>query len=260
MSLIERALKKAEPDENLGGVSKTVNQRARNKRNALNNKHRLDKMSESSALGVDELQKFGIATDSITTNAFRELRTELVKAAGGKNFVIAVSSCKFGSGNSFVALNLAASFSQDVTKSALIVDCCFRNPTLADNLEMKVGSDLTDYLTSDVPVEDIIYQVKINKLRVIPCKQSKLSEIDSFTTSSKLGELVYELKNRYPDRYIILDVSDVQSSADAKILDLIADYSVLVVGHDSVSQEELQSAVNGFNPSKFLGIIYNNKL
>lgn len=259
MSLIERALKKAEPDENSEGLNKSVNQRTRNKNNALKNKHNLDKMLESSPLDTDGLQKLGIATDSVTTNAFRELRTELVKAAGGKNFVLAVSSCKSGSGNSFVALNLAASFSQDVTKSALIVDCSFRNPTLANKLGKKINSDLTDYLTGDVPVEDIIYQVKVNKLRVIPCKKSNLSEIDSFTTSSKLGELIYELKNRYPDRYIILDVSDVQSSADAKILDLIADHSVLVVGHDSVSEEELQSAVNGFNPSKFLGIIYNNK-
>ncbi len=260
MSLIERALKKAEPNEDSEGLNKAVNQRVRNKRNVLKSRHNLDKMMESGQLGADELLKLGIATDSLTTNAFRELRTELVKATGGKNFVLAVSSCMPGSGNSFVALNLAASFSQDTTKSALLIDCSFRNPTLASSLGLKINKDLTDYLTSDVPVEEIIYRVNVNKLRVIPCKNSNLSEIDSFTTSSKLGELIYELKNKYPDRYIILDVTDVQSSADAKILDLIADHSALVVRHDSVSQEELQIAVNGFNPSKFLGIIYNNKL
>jgi len=116
---------------------------------------------------------------------------------------------------------------------------------------------LTDYLTGDVAVEDIIYSVKVNKLRVIPTRESDLHEIDSFTTSSKLGELIYELKNKFPDRYIILDVSDIESSADAKILDLIADHSVLVAGHDRVTPEELQIAIDGFNPAKFLGIIYN---
>lgn len=259
MSLIERALKKADPDEFLEGSSKPTNQRSKNKKTALKSRHDLENMAEPLTLSHNELQNLGIATDRATVNAFRELRTNLVKAAGGKNFVLAVSSCKSESGNSFIALNLAASFSQDVTKSALIIDCSFRNPTIANSLDIKVNSDLTDYLTKDLPIEDIIYKVKINKLRVIPCKESNLSEIDSFTTSSKLGELIYELKNKYPDRYIILDVSDIHSSADAKILDLIADHSVLVAGYDTVSQEELRNAVDGFNPSKFLGIIYNNR-
>jgi len=153
---------------------------------------------------------------------------------------------------------LALSFAQDATKSALIIDCNFRNPSIADNFGIDIQKDLTDYLTGEVAVEDIIYAVKINKLRVIPTRKSNLSEIDSFTTSSKLGELIHELKNRFPDRYIILDVPDIESSADAKILDLIADHSILVAGHDSITPDELQIAVDGFNPSKFLGIIYNH--
>jgi len=192
MSLIERALKKVEPDASADGGPSSPNKRVRRNSTAMRNKHSLQDMLEKSPLSLDELRELGIATDRKTANAFRELRTELVKAVGGKNFVLAVSSCKSGTGTSFVSTNLALSFAQDATKSAL---------------------------------EDIIYSVKINKLRVIPSRKSDLHEIDSFTTSSKLGELIYELKNRFPDRYIILDVSDIESSADAKILDLIAQKS-----------------------------------
>jgi Mrp family chromosome partitioning ATPase len=261
MSLIERALKKVEPEDSLGTKGKSsgaVNKKIRGKGSTLRNKHNLQDMAEKSNLGLDELRKLGIATDRKTANAFRELRTELVKSAGGKNFVLAVSTCKDKSGNTFVATNLALSFAQDATKSALIIDCNFRRPSIAQNFGIDIKHDLTDYLTGDVAVEDIIYSVKVNKLRVIPSRVSDLHEIDSFTTSSKLGELIYELKNKFPDRYIILDVSDIESSADAKILDLIADHSVLVAGHDTVTPEELQIAIDGFNPAKFLGIIYNH--
>jgi len=260
MSLIEKALKKVEPDD-LHDSAKTSpkNRRVGRKGASLRHRHNLKDMAETSRLSEEEMNKLGIATDRKTSNAFRDLRTELVKAANGSNFVLAVSSCKSNSGNSFVATNLALSFAKDATKSALIVDCNFRNPSIAQNLGLDFDKGLTDYLTSDVGIEEIIYPVKVNKLRVIPSKKSDLNEIDSFTTSSKLGEMIYELKNRFPDRYIILDVSDIENSADAKIIDLIADYSVLVAGHDSVTPEELEIAVDGFNPSKFLGIIYNNR-
>lgn len=258
MSLIERALKKVEPESNRDDGQSQSSKRVRRKNTSLRGKHSLQDMLEKTQLTLDELRALGIATDRKTANAFRELRTELVKAAGGKNFVLAVSSCKTNSGNSFVATNLALSFAQDATKSALIIDCNFRKPSIARNFGLDVKKDLTDYLTGDVAVEDIIYSVKINKLRVIPSRESNLHEIDSFTTSSKLGELIYELKNQFPDRYIILDVSDIESSADAKILDLIADHSVLVAGHDAVTPDELEIAIDGFNPSKFLGIIYNH--
>jgi len=250
MSLIERALKKVEPEAGSdGGLS---NKRVRRNSTSLRNKNSLQEMLEKSSLSLDELKELGIATDRKTANAFRELRTELVKAVGGSNFVLAVSSCKSGTGTSFVSTNLALSFAQDATKSALIIDCNFRKPAIASNFGIDIKKDLTDYLMGDINVEDIIYSVKINKLRVIPSRKSDLHEIDSFTTSSKLGELIYELKNKFPDRYIILDVSDIESSADAKILDLIADHSVLVAGHDVITPEELQIAIDGFNPSKFL--------
>lgn len=258
MSLIERALKKVEPEDTQESARTSTAKRVRRRGGALRNTHTLQDMAERSNLSLDELRLLGIATDRKTTNAFRELRTELVKSAGGKNFVLAVSSCKDNSGNTFVSTNLALSFAQDATKSALIIDCNFRRPAIAQNFGLDIKHDLTDYLTGDVAVEDIIYSVKVNKLRVIPTRESNLHEIDSFTTSSKLGELIYELKNKFPDRYIILDVSDIESSADAKILDLIADHSVLVAGHDCVTPEELQIAIDGFNPAKFLGIIYNH--
>jgi Mrp family chromosome partitioning ATPase len=258
MSLIERALKKVEPEESPEAGASPTNKRVKRKSGSLRKKHTLQNMSEKTNLSMDELRALGIATDRKTANAFRELRTELVKAAGGKNFVLSLSSCMNRSGSSFVATNLALSFAQDATKSALIIDCNFRKPTIANNFGLEFTHDLTDYLKGDVAVEDILYAVKVNKLRVIPARENNLNEIDSFATSSKLGELIYELKNKFPDRYIILDVSDIQSSADAKILDLIADHSALVAGHDMVTPEELQMAIDGFNPAKFLGIIYNH--
>lgn len=260
MSFIERAIQKVEPER------KTDPSRSQNKRHFKKNLHSpssrdfktLQRMAESKQLSNDELTKMGIVTDRKAVNAYRETRTEILKATGGHSSVIAVSSCKDQDGASFVATNLAVSFAQDTTKSALLIDCNFRSPTIADTLNIDLGADLTDFLTGNAEVEEIIYPVGINKLRVIPTRISGISQIDSFTTSSMLGELIYELKNRYKDRYIILDVADIEASADAKILDLIADYSILVMGHDTTTEEELQNAIDGFNPEKFLGIIYNH--
>ncbi|QMU61465.1 MAG: polysaccharide biosynthesis protein [Gammaproteobacteria bacterium] len=258
MSLIERALQKTDSEDDRGKSRSQHIKRRHGKISPTKALKDLQKMIERNPLSNKELTKLGIATDRKTANNYRELRTELLKVTHANNSVLAISACKDNSGTSFVAKNLAVSFAQDSTKSALLVDCNFRNPSFAKTFDMDIGADLTDYLTGDVAVEEIIYSVGVNNLRVIPSRESRISEIDNFATSSKLGELIYQLKNRYPDRYIILDVADMKSSADAKILDLIADYSVLVAGHDTVTEDELRIAIDGFNPSKFLGIIYNH--
>ena len=53
-------------------------------------------------------------------NTFREIRTKLVQLSNKKNFVAMVNSVVDGGGASFTALNLAAVFALDKSKTALL--------------------------------------------------------------------------------------------------------------------------------------------
>jgi len=257
MSLIEKAIQKNVDQNSLttSPRSDVVKRRRKNVRLATGSE-RLQNMAENELLTEDELLRRNIATDLKTGNAFRALRTELFKENGGRNFVLAVTSCKKGGGSSFVATNLAASIAADNTKSAVIVDCNFLNPNISSLLKIDVSADLIDFFNNKADIEDIIYKVGINRLRVIPTKSSP-NHSDEFITSPKMEDFIEELKFRYPDRYIILDVPSMHESADAGILHEISDYSVVVVNHGEVDEDELSDVVEGMDEEKFLGVIYN---
>jgi protein-tyrosine kinase len=61
--------------------------------------------------------------NSGVVNAFRQLRTKLLHQSEGRNGMLMVTSVRSGSGSSFIALNLAAAFAFDETKTALLIDC-----------------------------------------------------------------------------------------------------------------------------------------
>ena len=256
MSLIEKAIQKNEVQAKASNSRTSMVKRRRNNIMLATGSERLQNMKEGKILDKNELSKRGIVTDLKTGNAFRVLRTELFKVNGGRNFVLAVTSCKKRGGSSFVAMNLAASIAADNTKSALLVDCNFLDPNISNQFELSVNSDLMDFFNDKAELEDIIYKVGIERLRVIPTKSS-FKNSDEFITSAKMNEFIEELKFRYPDRYIILDVPSLSESADAGILHDISDHSVVVVNHGEVDEEELAGVVEGIDESKFLGVVYN---
>ncbi len=257
MSLIEKAIQKNETESIVSTAPRGEMLKRRRKNMMLaGGSDRLQNMTEIKLLNSEELSKRSIATDIKTVNAFRNLRTELYKENGGRNFVLAVTSCKKSGGSSFVAMNLAASIASDNTKSALIVDCNFINPNISNLFKMDVSADLIDFFNGEAELEEIIYKVGVKSLRVIPTKFSP-DRSDEFITSPKMRDFIDELKYRYPDRYIILDVPSNTESADAGILHELSDFSVAVVNHGEVDEEELASAIENIDENKFLGIIYN---
>ena len=256
MSLIEKAIQKNEIQSKTTAPRADMTKRRRRNMVLAGSSDRLQNLSEKKLLTKEELSKRSIATDTRTVNAFRALRTELFKENAGRNFVLAVTSCNREGGSSFVAMNLAASIAADNTKSALLVDCDFLNPSISNLFKLTVDADLIDFISGKAEIRDIIYKVGIDRLRVIPTKVS-LNNSDEFITSFKMRDFIEELKIRYPDRYIILDVPSIHESADAGILHEISDYSVAVVNHGEVDEEELSSVVESMDENKFLGVIYN---
>ena len=88
------------------------------------------KMQEPRKLTSDDLDERRIvypqSANRDLVNRFRHLRTKLLEVSGGNNFTLVVSGAMEGAGTSFMALNLAAAFAFDQSKTALIIDCNLR--------------------------------------------------------------------------------------------------------------------------------------
>ncbi|MHB8551027.1 MAG: P-loop NTPase family protein, partial [Acidiferrobacterales bacterium] len=194
-----------------------------------------------------------------TVDAFRDLRTKLIKKGGSGNMVLMVTSVAAGDGATFVARNLAVSFAFDESKTALLVDCNLRNPGLMRRSGVEAQRGLTDYLeATDMLVEKIIYQVGIPRLRLIPSGTRRDFPSEYFT-SLKMRQLLESLKARYAERYVVLDSPSVMESADSRILAELADYVLLVIPYGKASEAQILAAARAIGAQKLVGIVFNNE-
>jgi protein-tyrosine kinase len=194
-----------------------------------------------------------------TVRAFREIRTKIIQKTQGQNCTIMVTSVAGGGGSSFVTLNLGAAFSFDAGKTALLLDCNFRNPSLHQLFGSGTFRGLTEYLdNSGMDIAEIIHPVGIERLRIIPSGGRR--EIPSeYFTSLKMKQLIENIKKRYRERYIILDAPPMTESADTQILAELCDYIVLVVPYGRVTASQVEACAKAIGEKKLIGVIFNNE-
>jgi protein-tyrosine kinase len=197
--------------------------------------------------------------DNEVVQAFRQIRTRVIQKTAGRNAVIMVTSVKGNGGSSFVAMNLGVAFAFDAGKTALIVDCNLRRPGF-NRLLMKEGCrGLTDYLEHpELGVGDILHAVGVERLRVIPAGSQREIPAEYFT-SVKMRSFVDALKQRYRERYIIIDAPPMTESADTQILAELCDLVLLVVPYGAATKEEVDACVKAIDRSKFFGTVFNGE-
>lgn len=221
------------------------------------------RMAETTPRNLGDLQRLGVISpamgESPIVKSFREVRTKILQKTGGRNGVLMVAPVTAGNGASFVALNLSAAFAFDVGKTALLLDCNLRNPSLQRLFATTPAKGLIDYLDgSDIDVAEIIHSVGVDRLRVIPAGNPAERHGEYFT-SVKMRALINTLRTRYPERFVILDAPSVLGSADTQILGELCDYVVLVVPYGSVTSLDVERAVKAIDRSKLIGFVFNNE-
>lgn len=221
-------------------------------------------MREERPRGPAELAQLRIIdkdmADPRVADSFRQLRTSLLQRTAGKNAVTLVTSVCRGGGASFVALNLAAAFAFDESKTALVVNCNLTNPSL-DGLVQTEGEvmGLTDYLAgSEKNVESIIHPIGVPRLRMIPAGSQKRSAMEYFT-APQLEHLIRSLQQRYRERHIIIDAPPVTDSADARILAELCDQTLLVVPYGRTTPSQIADAALAIGEEKLAGCVLNNE-
>ncbi len=197
--------------------------------------------------------------DVRVVDAFRQIRTNVLQNCAGANCIVLVTSVVPDGGASFVAKNLAAAFSFDETKTALLVDCHLRSPSLDALVTDKVRHGLADYLQAgDMDVAQIIHEGGLPRFRLIPAGRKTARGTEQLD-SRRMKDLLDHLKTRYPDRYIVLNAASPHETADMKILSALADMVILVVPYGRATEAEIWAAAKEIDEKKFLGVVFNDE-
>lgn len=192
-------------------------------------------------------------------NAFRDLRTTILPRLSRFNSVLQVTAIQSKVGASFNAINLAVSCTFDQHRHALLVDCNFEKPVLAERLGVEAKFGLFDFLTDRVSkIEDIIYPTGVPRLSLVPAGNIEEQDHIEFFTGENMRVFLEDVRNRYDDRIIIADSPPILDSADAKILSEVTDHLLAVLPYKGASSSKIQKIMRSVGKDKVVGFVTNN--
>ena len=199
----------------------------------------------------------GLANTTEQLDAFRELRTQLMAMAARMNlthFTTMVAPVSGASGGGFVARNLAASFTLEENRVAVLIDCNLRDPTQhrAFGIDTEEGG-LFDYLDKRQGAVTL-RPTALPRLHLIPAGRPDTRPREYFS-----GRTMRDIMSAFKQSscFVVLDAPAVKGAPDARILSELADLIVLVAGYGVDTAESVSEAAELFDKKKFAGVVFN---
>ena len=195
------------------------------------------------------------------SEAYKLLRTKLQFSFADDNdsHVIGLSSALSGEGKSLTAVNLAYTLSQ-LDKKVLLVDCDMRRPTLAEKLALQKQPGLSNYLTRQCSLNDLVQVCDMkgstNVFHVISAGQNPPNPVE-LLSSAKMKNALEAMRQAYD--YVILDLPPVGEVSDALAVTKETDGMLLVVRQNYCDRNVLADAARQFEflQAKTLGVVFN---
>jgi protein-tyrosine kinase len=196
-------------------------------------------------------------TDDHAKRAYKVLRTRVLKRLDANSWhSVAVTSAAPGDGKSLTAINLALAMAQDNSTSVFLVDMDLQRPTMARYLGLKFGAGLSQYLAGEAKLEQVIYDVGIDRLSVVPNGQA-LHNSSELLRSDRMVELVQFLEADTPRRVIVYDMPPALVGDDVMAFSDYFDSVLLVVSEGKTSRVALENARAVIADMNLLGVVMN---
>jgi non-specific protein-tyrosine kinase len=188
------------------------------------------------------------------------LRTQILNAMNeeGKNTLM-ITSANPGEGKTLTAINLAISFSHQFNKTVLLVDGDIKKPTIHKYMGLDDGPGFADCLVDKKPMTNGLVNPGMDRI-VIFRGGSPHTNSAELLGSEKMKALLKEMKERYPERFIIFDTSPVLTSADPLILANLVDGILLVVEAEKTKKEDVLKVLELMKNKPIIGTIFNKSM
>jgi capsular exopolysaccharide synthesis family protein len=163
--------------------------------------------------------------DPAVTDSYRQIRTSLLLSRpGGPPRTILVASGFDGEGKTLTTANLAVAFAQ-LGGSVLVIDADLRRPSCHRFFAVPSGPGLTEVLTGQCCLDDVLRPVDGHRLSVVPAGEKPPNPTELLGSAS-MRELLADATGRFD--HVFLDSPAAFGMADAVVLSTLVDGVVLV--------------------------------
>jgi capsular exopolysaccharide synthesis family protein len=195
--------------------------------------------------------------DNPDAEAYRIMRTniEFNRKSPDANTITIISGGT-GEGKSTTLINLAYTFAKG-GYTTLVVDADLRRPSQHRLFGIENESGLSDYLTTELDLEEVVHLTKVDNLYLMTSGQLPNDAV-GILNSQRMVELIEEVKGRFD--IIFFDSPPILGVSDASVLSSAMDLTIIVVQHRRFPRAMLQrvkQAVANVGGT-ILGVVLNN--
>jgi polysaccharide biosynthesis transport protein len=189
--------------------------------------------------------------------AYRILRTNIeFNRKNPEDNAITVVSGGAGEGKSTTLVNLAYICAQG-GYTTLMIDADLRRPRLHTFFDINNSVGLTNYLTTELMLEDVILQTPVDNLYFMPSGILP-SDAAGILNSRRMSELIQDVKQRFD--LVLVDSPPILGVSDASVLASEVDLTMIVVQHRKLPRNMLmrvKQAVENVG-GHVIGVVLNN--
>jgi len=217
--------------------------------NSIKSTEELEKICHIPALGVvpyvdskelarENLDSMDLITysrpQSMIAEAISHVRTSIMLSISeAPPQAIIVTSANPDEGKSTISMNLAAVMASSERK-CILIDCDLRKPTINKLFKQPLQPGLTNYLTGNATLEEIIRPSSVPNLYFIPAGPNPPNPNELFS-SAAFKRLLERLRQDFD--HLIIDSPPLIGFADARSIAVNVDGVLLVFRHHSTTKE-----------------------
>jgi len=195
--------------------------------------------------------------DVAVSRAYKILRTRVLHRMAGNNwYTLGVTGTGAGEGKTITAINLAIALAQDPNAWVFLVDLDLQRPQIGAYLGMSYEYGLTDFLTGQAELEQVVYDIGIKRLAVVP-NASPVETSSEHLRSARMADFINALEAQAPRRYIILDMPPIMVSDDVLAFAPRVDSFLLVASQGLTARRTLANAKEVLSELNVLGVVLN---
>ncbi|MGH8290681.1 MAG: CpsD/CapB family tyrosine-protein kinase [Steroidobacteraceae bacterium] len=214
----------------------------------------------SAALDPEALERNRVllrVQDVAVSRAYKILRTRVLhRMAANGWYTLGVTGTVAGEGKTVTAINLALALAQDPNAWVFLVDLDLQRPRLGAYLGMSYEHGLTDFLAGQAALEQVIYDIGIKRLAVVP-NASPVETSSEHLRSPRMADFLNALEAKTPRRIVIFDMPPILASDDVLAFAPRVDSFLLVVSQGFTARRTLSNAKEVLSEVNVLGVVLN---
>ncbi len=192
--------------------------------------------------------------DPQAVSQFNRLAISLISSASRHSLKrVMLTSVHHGEGRTCVTLNLAAALAR-ARQRVLVIDTDLRRPSACRLLGIDSEVGLAETVALGLQPEEAIARIMPADFHVLPTR-GQVENSAELLASQAFRRLLAEIEPCYD--FILFDSAPLLSSADASLLGLITNATLLVVRPGASSTAEMSRSISLLNEEAFFGVVMN---